>query len=471
MPPASLIALPGLAALSFLPFLGPASSHRIHSAEPHAAPALLELGQGLPPKALIAPLLASASSALAPPQAAARRSSHLSARRAADGRRQGWGATATGARQGVATPSGKQDAVQMPHGFPEEAGPRFEAVPARIMGPDSRTGDPWRDILLPADWAWELQPGSAEFIPGEATSNPRMVGVALSASNLEVKFGVWQTRDAATRRHLRISEMLSGSGIVPRIMDIRAHPEETFVLTESPGTRTLAALMADWQQRGVPPGEPVVPLDEALPLMVDMLEGLAMMEWFGVSHGDLTEANIYVVDGAPVLTLFDDFRSACVATSADGEISCRGLADTICGSALRHAPEMVNGVPARVSDNVWQLGLVFANLLLGDYLSVWQDRAFDDSTAIGRQGIREFMQREFSIWDAAFPKLDKEFGDVLRILAGMLETDPKRRMTTDMALRRARQVAARRGIPLRREGSAQEAVPQWEAGYAYADGM
>lgn len=167
MPPASLIALPGLAALSFLPFLGPASSHRIHSAEPHAAPALLELGQGLPPKALIAPLLASASSALAPPQAAARRSSHLSARRAADGRRQGWDATATGARQGVATPSGKQDAVQMPHGFPEEAGPRFEAVPARIMGPDSRTGDPWRDILLPADWAWELQPGSAEFIPGE----------------------------------------------------------------------------------------------------------------------------------------------------------------------------------------------------------------------------------------------------------------------------------------------------------------
>lgn len=295
-----------------------------------------------------------------------------------------------------------------------------------------------------------------------------MVGVARSASNVDVKFGMWQTRDPATKRHLRISQMLSDAGIVPQIFDVRTYKDQTFVLTESPGTRTLASLISDWERQGTLAGAPVVPLGQALPLMVDMLEGLAVMESLGVVHGDLTEANIYLLDDAPELTLFDDFRSACVANSADDEISCRGLADTLCGSAFRHAPEAVDGVPSHVSDNVWQLGLVFANLLLGDFLTTWQDRQLDDGTAVGRQGIRVAMRRDFSIWEPGFAKLDKEYGDVLRIVAGMLEKDPKRRMTPEVAVRKAAGIATRRGIALNWERSPQEA-PQWAKVHSRAD--
>jgi len=471
MPPASLIAVPALAALSVI---WTAHGHRIQTAPPHAAPALLEVGQELPTKtALLAPLLAAtASSALAPSKATERRSSRLSARRRpVDEEREThvWDFMARGAKRGAVSSPGKRDVARMPRSYPEEDGPRLEEVPARIMGIDPYAADPWRDILLPADWAWILQPGSAEFIPGEEIANPMMVGVGRTTADIDVKFGVWQTQDPATHRHLRLSEMLSSSGAVPRVLDVRSYLDATYVLTESPGTRTLASLISQWERRGVPPGEPVVALERALPLMVDMLEGLQVINAHGISHGDLTESNIYVVEDAPVLTMFDDFRSACVANSPDDDISCRGLAETLCGSAFRHAPDMAEGVPTHVSANVYQLGLVFANLLLGDFMSPWRDRDYDDVTATGRQSIRDFMRRDFSIWEPGFAKLDKEYGDVLRIIAGMLEKDPRRRMTAQMAVRRAMQVAARRGIPLAWERPSQGAAREWGEDYARAD--
>lgn len=295
-----------------------------------------------------------------------------------------------------------------------------------------------------------------------------MMGVARTAWNRDVKFGVWQSGDGATSRHLHLSEMLRDSEVVPKILDIRAYPEETFVLSESPGTRTLSSEVFDWQQRGVPAGEPEMPLIEALPLMIDMLEGLTVMDSYGIVHGDLALENIYVFDGAQQLTLFDDFRSACVENSADAEISCRGLADTMCGSACWHAPEVVSGVPDRVSSNVWQLGLVFANMLLGGVLSPWQEMGFDDVTAQGRQKIREVIRKEFSIWDdPVFTKLYGEYGDVLNIVAGMLEKDPRRRLTSEAALQQAVQVAAQRGIPLPWE----QPVSQWSDGDVYSDGI
>jgi len=210
----------------------------------------------------LAPLLAaSASSALAPPQAAARRAGALWA---------GGGGTWDAATERQAASRGTPFDEPEPHGSVEDAGPRLTEFPAKVLGVDESEGDAWRDIALPPDWAWELDPGSVHFIPGAKDANPKMIGLARWASNVDVKFGAWRSGDDTTKRHLRLSEMLSNSGIAPKILDVRAYPKETFVLTKSPGMRTVASLLSE--QKGVLLGEPVVPLDVALPLMVEMLQ-------------------------------------------------------------------------------------------------------------------------------------------------------------------------------------------------------
>eukprot|EP00429_Kryptoperidinium_foliaceum_P076154 CAMPEP_0176223864 /NCGR_PEP_ID=MMETSP0121_2-20121125/20963_1 /TAXON_ID=160619 /ORGANISM="Kryptoperidinium foliaceum, Strain CCMP 1326" /LENGTH=298 /DNA_ID=CAMNT_0017563109 /DNA_START=1 /DNA_END=895 /DNA_ORIENTATION=- len=287
-----------------------------------------------------------------------------------------------------------------------------------------------------------------------------MRGIARLTQDGEVKFASWQPADAASRRQIRLSEILSGSGVVPRVLDVHTYHEATFVLTESPGTRTLASIISEWERRGASPRETSVPIDQALRLMLNMLRGLDVMEHYGVAHGDLTESNIYVMEDNR--TLIDDFRSACIVGSTDEETSCAGLAGTLCGSAFRHAPEMKDGIPSRLENNIWQLGLVFARLLLGDIVPQWAKRDFDDSTGQGRRHIREFTYRHFSIWDdAEFKRLYPAHSDVLRIVAGMLEPDPRRRWTTQMALQSATQAAAQRGIPAGGERQAPKSPFEW----------
>jgi len=196
------------------------------------------------------------------------------------------------------------------------------------------------------------------------------------------------------------------------------------------------------------------------------------MESLGIAHGDITESNIYIVNGTHMRTVFDDYRHACVPNSEDDEVSCLGLAGVLCGSAFRHAPEMIHGIPNHVANNVWQLGIVFANLMLREVLPTWLGHALSDNVALDRLAIREFMRESFSISDdVAFLHAQIRYGDVMGVVAGMLEKDPKHRSTPEEATKQLLQVAATRGIALPSERLPQDFVPERSKQYFQADGI
>jgi len=326
-------------------------------------------------------------------------------------------------------------------------------VPAR----DVTSQGPWsknsNSVSLPAEWAWQFEPGSVEYYPAADGANPSLFGVATFASRLRqrVKFGTWRTADERTNRQVKMLEHLRETGAVPRILDTVRHPDNTYVLTEWPSKGTLGDLIERWEASkppaGAPLGEPIVPLDRALPLMIDMLETVKRMSQRGVVHGDLTEWNIHIVDerGAVVV---DDLCSACLL-NGDDQTSCANLHASFHGSAFHHAPEMQTGVPNDVANNVWQLGLIFARMLVGEVGPQKLRGQFDDHTALGRHYIRHHMYKNFDIWrDPRFARMYHRYGDVLQVVARMLEKDPRRRQTAEWALQSMIRVATTRGIPV-----------------------
>lgn len=112
-----------------------------------------------------------------------------------------------------------------------------------------------------------------------------------------------------TVRELLVSQLLSQTGCVPTFFERQVFPDATFMMTEHVGSRTLQALVQERSLRAN--GGPAVPLKQALPLMIDLLRGLQSMEHLSIVHGDLTEGNVYLVDGdrRAVIT---SFQHACL---------------------------------------------------------------------------------------------------------------------------------------------------------------
>jgi len=341
---------------------------------------------------------------------------------------------------------------------PEEANPRVEITVPGLRG--THIGK--EDIVLPAEWVKRFEPGTIYVAFGSRAKYPYYVGFAtLKHDAWDIMFSA---RSAATHeagRELRALRALGATGVTPVLLDAVEYHDLVLLVMETPGSRQMEEEIKGRIAKATVSSEPLMPLDEALPLMISLLQCAEVLERKRIIHGELTEENIFIVNGGDRAMLVG-FHAACVDGERGG--GCAG-APTV--SALRQAPEMEGGRPSGVSNNVWQLGLVFARMLLGgevltkEILFLFPEREFDDSTEEGQKEIRDLISRYFLAQPTmGYSRLSAEYADVLEIIDRMLVKNPAERWSASRVLELAREVAAKRNVYV---PSPREPPPVFEA--------
>jgi len=311
------------------------------------------------------------------------------------------------------------------------------------------------NIVLPASWADQLIERSLRSISG-GVSTGRYHACLTSDCDVEVEIEKMESRKFQAHRACGVS-MLVGQlpGIVP-FYECQVYSETTFLLRQAMGGGTLADLLKQRKEalehvvqateEGLTPF--LVPLEESLPIIIDLLRGVQSLASKGVVHGDLVEDKVFLHEGRAYI---GGLESACVPGSAD--LGC--LAGELIGSAFRHAPEMIFGLPTGPSNGVWSLGLIFAAMLFGgspaDTLVLRElPNTFTlglDWNMPGREKIRAAVRDHFSIQEMGeFGRVSKEYADILALLVGMLGPDENRRWSVLGSLQQAEKVAKARGI-------------------------
>jgi len=335
-----------------------------------------------------------------------------------------------------------------------------------------------RHLVLPSDWSRKLTDNVNVVAPYGAETRKDTYYVArahlVCSPKTEVAIVARRTGDPATVRDAYISAALSETGCVPTQFDSQVFGDATFALTESPGFVTLAMLI----QAESGGSALAMPLDFSLPIMGDLLQAASHLEDRGIAHGDLTENSIYITPDMRALVA--DFRGACLVASEDESLDCSSFGSALVGSAYRHAPEMVDGHPNDVANNMWQLGLIFARMCFGGPAPTQLEGlssshqfkkkrnqlpgqlAPEDRTREGRRRIREGIRAGFSVQDSApFLSLYPDYKDLMELLASMLEPDPARRVSARQAITWLQSAATRRKVALPRVRPPTALPPAW----------
>lgn len=301
-------------------------------------------------------------------------------------------------------------------------------------------------LLLPRAWERHLAPGSVGFWGLEHEQGVNSLGFARLASDpgVEVMFQSMWLRHPLARRQLAMLEILSETGYAPRVID-STDAHESFLLLESTGTRSLRTLCGESRAVSHPNDDVLVPLNKALPLMVDLLRAAEAMERLGVAHGTLSETSIMVLDG-DTHAMFPDLRGASVLRSAAGDVSPHTAPSWHRGMIGREAPEMEDGRPNSVANNVWQLGLVFSRMLFDIALPGEQP---DEADANVRIAIRAYVRQHSDIEKSErFLRFQSEHPDIAEVVRGMLKKDPAGRMGPQEAMQKTMAAAEARGITI-----------------------
>jgi len=357
---------------------------------------------------------------------------------------------------------GRLAAAPDPFGSLDEAAPDwpFSRNPmlteVAAVGRSRTSGSDAWTIPLPTGWARKLVSGSVKVAVGDHSDDAFFVGRARLQSGGKVSFVARRAETLATP-DLRAVQMLSSSGVVPMVMETHTFPHATFVLSERQDSVDLDTLIYNRLMGDNSPFQPLMPIEWTLAIMIDLLRGAARMADLGLAHGDLTERKILITteDRRALIT---GFKHCCFAHSMDKKLCCGGPPETLLvGSAFRYAPEMEIGHPTGSSNNVWQLGLIFALLLFGDIVPTqlevmrWAPpdavELFNDRTVEGRRFIRTRIRERFDIKAApGYQRLYKGYADALRVLEGMLQVETGRRWTARGALDELKAVARSRGV-------------------------
>ena len=171
------------------------------------------------------------------------------------------------------------------------------------------------------------------------------------------------------------------------------------------------------------PGEPLshavrtapFPLGEALRALRQLASALAVLHAAGVLHRDVKSSNVMRLPGGDVVLLdfglARDFDSRSVTRSGE-----------IVGTVAYLAPEVIAGSPATAASDLWALGILFVEMLLGHW--PWQ-------AAAGVPLAVEVLR--------ARPRIPEEVaeaggGTVRRLTDVLLAEDPARRPADGAAL-------------------------------------
>jgi len=302
-------------------------------------------------------------------------------------------------------------------------------------------------IRLPASWVRAFKPGTIKYWARAGQPGVELFGFARLAANpeQEVMFEQWHANDPAVLRQRIIMHVLHRDGMVPSMIDY-FHTRSTYLLLESAGTRRLDDLLKESRQNWRSSSEPMVPLAKALPVMIDLLRSVEVMERLNMVHGALTERSVALLEG-DIHALLPDLRRACMIDSQMSEVSQLTLQGAPHHKlTYRFAPEMQDGVPTGPSNNIWQLGLIFAKMLFDAEVPGGD---LDSSTAEGRAEIEAAIRYNFEIRATpGFRYLSAEYDDLRVLVASMLDKDSERRLDASGALRLASQAAFSRGIAI-----------------------
>ena len=134
------------------------------------------------------------------------------------------------------------------------------------------------------------------------------------------------------------------------------HPHICQIYDIGPGYLVLEYI------EGKPIGERL-PIETALPLLIQIAEALEEAHRRGIIHRDLKPANIMVTENGSVKVL--DFGIAKVLTSSDSSAT-QTIEDTVIGTPAYMSPEQLQGGLIDERSDIFSFGVVFYEMLAGD---------------------------------------------------------------------------------------------------------
>lgn len=152
---------------------------------------------------------------------------------------------------------------------------------------------------------------------------------------------------------------------VATIHGLEEHDGEPFLVMELVEGETLAERIS--RER--------VPLEKAIPLFLQIAEGVEAAHERGIVHRDLKPANVKETPGGRVKVLDFGLAKAFLAADADSSNDADSRAPTltrgsdvgaIVGTAAYMSPEQARGEPVDKSTDVWALGCCLYEVLTGD---------------------------------------------------------------------------------------------------------
>lgn len=159
---------------------------------------------------------------------------------------------------------------------------------------------------------------------------------------------------------------------IVQIFDVIEAELEHFIVMEYLG-RTLASLIRDYATRAES-----IPLDMAIDILHDILEGVAFAHSKGICHRDLTPKNILL--SSTGVAKIADFGTAKIIGNPGGHVTkLESLSGGGTGNPSFMSPEQARGEPADYSSDCFMVGIIGYLVLTGKHPFLHPSGLFDIS--------------------------------------------------------------------------------------------
>lgn len=172
-----------------------------------------------------------------------------------------------------------------------------------------------------------------------------------------------------------------------------------------------------------------LPLQQAIPVAIDLCEALAEVHAAGIIHRDLKPSNVGLTRGGAVRVKLLDFGLAAALDGSELERITRSK--EVVGSLPYMAPERFFNSPLTLSIDLYALGVVIYEMLTGEL-------PFDGSNA--PMLINQHLNEQPRSFQTAAPGL-KLPASLEAVVFRLLDKDPAQRFSTAAAVARALQAA------------------------------
>lgn len=283
------------------------------------------------------------------------------------------------------------DATQM---RPERAGPTRPA-PERRPPPQTAFGQGYRlrgryllDKLIgqgAMGQVWRAK----DLLGEEARDRNPYVAVKVLNSNLE---GRPEAFVAMHREATRAQKLAHPNIATVYVFDRDDEVGRAFIAMELLEGRPLDQVIREASAGGLP-------REQALPIIRGMAEGLAYAHRKGIVHSDFKPANVFLTpDGTPKILDFGIARAVQVAGMEPDSADDAGFQGYTPGYA---APEALDGQPPSTSEDVFSLGIVAYELVMGSHPFKRMSAQEARTERFERAPLRGLRRRECNAIDKA----------------------------------------------------------------------